>query len=263
MTIGRDANVYIGYEEKQTHITSSLFVNVFGKCQVAPLVFLTRETHLQGGFVGSETVVVKSELNLYFSGYSNCRNCSAGSTEFGEYWFGSLNIRRTGRVNIISREVKDVESPYTIQFHLSEELDMDYGSNFVFQHGFVVLAKVINMDRSIRMSVTGLGYGSDSGPGKGDKNGAGGSYGGRGGRNDFKISDLIKTRYGHRCQPTDSGSGGAGCRRNRDGGTGGGTIKFVAEMLLIMEGRVEADGVEGDDGTGGGSGGLSGLKGAP
>ncbi|PIK55148.1 Tenascin-X [Apostichopus japonicus] len=179
LVISNRANVFIGSKDKRTRLASRLLVGIDAKCQVAPLVLLTRTTWLHGAFFGSDKFVVDANLYLYESGYSNCLNCSADSSD------------------------------------------------------------------------------RDAGPGRGRKKSAGGSYGGMGWGNDFDDRPV----YGQRCMPTMVGSGGAGCRRQREGGTGGGAVKFVAENLLIMEGSVDVDGVEGDEGAGGGSGGAIWLDG--
>jgi RHS repeat-associated protein len=113
----------------------------------------------------------------------------------------------------------------------------------------------------------GLGYGSASGPGKGQDDpswwtggGGGAGYGGQGGYGqDGGASGSV---YGDLYQPIDLGSGGgANPFQVVPGGTGGGAIKMVVSDVLQVEGSISAcggHGLVGGSGNalgGGGSGG--------
>ncbi len=95
----------------------------------------------------------------------------------------------------------------------------------------------------------GKGYGSETGPGAGTGS-SGGGHGGEGAGGGGV--------YGSIAQPTELGSGGAGCGPGSTVGAGGGAIRLTVGGTLLVDGRVSADGANGDGGTcyaGGGAGG--------
>ena len=88
-----------------------------------------------------------------------------------------------------------------------------------------------------------------TGPGVGAVTGAGGSYGGNGG----KVSDT-SLLYGDMLRPSDYGSGGYGATTS--GGCGGGQVELIVADSLINDGTIDMSGVDGATSTqGGGSGG--------
>lgn len=119
------------------------------------------------------------------------------------------------------------------------------------------------------VDVDAKGYDEQNGAGAGqtdDNEGAGGGYGGRGGKFNGSGTDG-GAAYGSVTQPTNIGSGGGNDTNNgADGGDGAGAIKLVAGTTLTIAGTVSADGQDGQgsasDEPGGGSGGSVWLDGA-
>jgi len=113
----------------------------------------------------------------------------------------------------------------------------------------------------------GAGYAGGSGPGAGKYTsagsygyiGSGGGYGGYGGAGnplpDYPSPSGGNT-YGYLTTPTDPGSGGGGYSPYAMGGSGGGAIRLTVTGLLQVDGRISAQGRDGNNpSAGGGSGG--------
>ena len=104
------------------------------------------------------------------------------------------------------------------------------------------------------ISANGKGFGTDSGPGKGNTdyyNPSGAGYGGLGGN----AATVGGTVYGSLLQPVDLGSGGGSarvCGAGCPGGAGGGAIRVNVDGTLTVDGELT---VNGASGAGGGSGG--------
>jgi hypothetical protein len=136
--------------------------------------------------------------------------------------------------------------------------DLNVATGGVFTHpaedtNFVITVQgdaTIDIDGAI--SVDGMGYPAETGPGAGDESygcGAGAGYGGNGGNNYAAAPGGLA--YGSIVQPTDLGSGGG----HPDGGSGGGTIRLYVNGTLTVDGNLTADGNHADTNGGGGSGG--------
>ncbi len=104
------------------------------------------------------------------------------------------------------------------------------------------------------ISANGKGFGTDTGPGKGNAdyyNPSGAGYGGPG----ANAARGGGTVYGSLLQPVDLGSGGGSagvCGGGCPGGAGGGAIRLNVDGTLTVDGELT---VNGANGSGGGSGG--------
>ena len=116
----------------------------------------------------------------------------------------------------------------------------------------------------------GAGYAGGQGPGAGRADsyaytGGGGGYGGYGAMGGALATSLSSTAYGGTpygslTAPMDMGSGGGGYSGHGLGGAGGGSILLTVTGVLMLDGRISADGSPGiAEGSGGGSGGSISL----
>ena len=115
----------------------------------------------------------------------------------------------------------------------------------------------------------GLGYGSESGPGKGAHiagsfaQAGGGGYGGLGGSGGGN-SAVSGDVYGDVKIPISLGSGGGNMSASGTGGAGGGAIRMVITGTLTINGTLSANGANGCpcdlEAGGGGSGGSVSIK---
>ena len=121
-----------------------------------------------------------------------------------------------------------------------------------------IFANNLTIDAGGALSLDSGGYGAQSGTGLGYSNGnvrGGGGYGGLGGGN-LTVSGYGKA-YGSITSPVTVGSGG-GTYQNPpydQGGAGGGALQLQVAGLLTVNGRLSANGGNGDNYAGGGSGG--------
>lgn len=127
---------------------------------------------------------------------------------------------------------------------------------------YLLNLQVTNLTLNGTVSLNGLGYGYDRGPGKGQMGASnasgGGSYGGTGGKSYYAKTG--GTVYGTILNPNSIGSGGgsrdSGCGA---GGYGGGLFMANVTGTFTFNGVINANGtggsVCGNDGAGGGSGG--------
>ena len=131
------------------------------------------------------------------------------------------------------------------------------------ENGLSIEASVVQVDFGSAIDVTGRGYiggrsdweqGRTLGNEYGSHRGAGGSYGGLGGKYDVNWNP--SGTYGDLRNPLYLGSGG-GTWGGDDGGDGGGRITIHASQAVIVNGAIRADGSEGKGGgaAGAGSGG--------
>lgn len=115
------------------------------------------------------------------------------------------------------------------------------------------------------ISMDGLGYPYNQGPGPGryyssgypySSSGGGGGHGGYGGNGPFGgINSAGGNAYDNLSNPTVPGSGGGGSPAY-PGGSGGGYVQLNVSGLLHLDGRISADGTAASaGGAGGGSGG--------
>lgn len=109
-----------------------------------------------------------------------------------------------------------------------------------------------------RVTVDGLGYSINQGPGAGrstNSAGSGGGHGGRGGASAYEAGGLA---YGSLDQPVLWGSGGGSGLGypTLTGSQGGGAIRFFVGGTLVLNGQLSANGNDAvQDDAGGGSGG--------
>ncbi|PIK61109.1 hypothetical protein BSL78_01934 [Apostichopus japonicus] len=136
-------------------------------------------TWIKGAVFGADNIRVGANLKLYNTGYSDCLNCTDGSTDLGEYWFRNLQILSQGVLTIVSSKVRDVASPRTIHLIISDAMEMDYTSDLIIQDGVIITSEVIFVENTCQITADGNGYGADSGPGVGAAYSAGGGGGGR------------------------------------------------------------------------------------
>jgi hypothetical protein len=106
----------------------------------------------------------------------------------------------------------------------------------------------------------GMGYSGRTGPGHGDVDeldytGGGGGYGGYGAKaGGTQGNGYGGSTYGSVTEPVDLGSGGGSYHGL--GGAGGGAIRLNVTGMLLLDGRISADGSPGlNEGSGGGAGG--------
>ncbi len=124
----------------------------------------------------------------------------------------------------------------------------------------LVTATYVTIQAGGALTVDGMGYGSNSGPGAGRQfysqtngySGGGGGYGGYGG-NGFSGA-AGGNSYGSVAQPMDAGSGG-GAPENLGGGAGGGALHLSVTGTLAVDGSLTANGRAASGPAGGGSGG--------
>ena len=123
----------------------------------------------------------------------------------------------------------------------------------------VTVFKDLTVSPDSAISVSGLGYGQSTGPGRGSGTngfGSGGGYGGVGGASATGVPGGIV--YGSIAEPVDFGSGGGtGAGPNYDGGSrGAGALRLRVGGMLTVDGSISADGFDGfQDNAGGGAGG--------
>jgi hypothetical protein len=116
----------------------------------------------------------------------------------------------------------------------------------------------LRIEYSGALMVNDKGYSRTNGPGAGASlsgKGAGGGYGGTGGTSSSGAPG--GTNYGSITTPIDRGSGGgAGSGTFSGGSEGGGALRLSVGSTLLVDGRLVADGGQGQqDDSGGGSGG--------
>jgi hypothetical protein len=122
----------------------------------------------------------------------------------------------------------------------------------------LTIAEDVLVDITSTIDVSGKGYDSDTGPGKGGTGvqyGGGGGYGGLGGNsdNDNAIGGIS---YGSITEPVNLGSGGGSGGSNK-GGAGGGAIRLTIAGTLTIEGHIAANGADAPTIAGGGGSGGS------
>jgi|GEM_PF-4910609 len=130
----------------------------------------------------------------------------------------------------------------------------------------LAVAGTMSIDVASRIDVTGKGYlgsqGGSSSVGRtngntttgGSGGGAGGSYGGYGGRYYYGYA-APNAVYGDPANPTEPGSGGGGMIYSYGKGGNGGGVVTIKAGILLLDGRITADGSSGGYVSGGGSGG--------
>jgi hypothetical protein len=122
----------------------------------------------------------------------------------------------------------------------------------------LTIAHDVSIDIQSRIDVSGKGYGSAAGPGKGGNGtsyGAGGGYGGLGG-NSRNNNAIGGSTYGSITEPVLLGSGG-GTGGSSVGAAGGGAIRLTVEGTLNIEGQIMANGADDPSPYGGGGSGGS------
>jgi len=130
--------------------------------------------------------------------------------------------------------------------------------------GLVVTARVVEVDASSSINVSGKGYRGGNNSGNPNSYGytlndqpgstyrSGGSYGGLGGA----VEGTAGPAYGHPGQPVYLGSGGSYGAGGVAGGNGGGRVTIAASQALVVDGAILADGSNGQgNDAGSGSGG--------
>jgi len=114
------------------------------------------------------------------------------------------------------------------------------------------------IDTTGAVNITGAGYSTDIGPGRGGRvegqYGGGGGHGGTGGKS-YSFNVAGGNAYGSASAPDTLGSGGGSYSAAYPGGGGGGAANLQVSGTLTVNGSIKADGGSGGDYSGGGSGG--------
>lgn len=131
------------------------------------------------------------------------------------------------------------------------ELDGDPAADEGRGLGLTLRASTITVAAGGAISADGLGFSKVTGPGAGEYTyQTGGAHGGSGGGN-------VSARYGSAAAPSNFGSGGGGYTSTDEQCRGGGAIVLVVTHTVTINGRLSANGMNGDPyfGSGGGAGG--------
>ncbi len=173
----------------------------------------------------------------------------------------------TGTVVFIDTSVEGYELNIYRQAELFDENSPDHEFTFTRVNLFdgailgwadaqLLQASQLNIAANAMILADGLGYAAGNGPGRGQdhpEGGGGAGYGGAGGRGQYASGG---DAYGSETDLTQPGSGGGNADTNGHGGDGGGRIKLVVTDLMVHNGIISANAMNGSENGGGGSGGA-------
>jgi hypothetical protein len=199
-----------------------------------PVIIQNVDVGIYGDIAGADDLILRNNGKMTFNART-ARRADRGITPINEYTFSSITVEDTGRVNLISYDDLDTTFDPSDDFGISFVLD-----SLDIQTGGLIQA------------IGGYGRGgynsSNRGPGGGNNcsafsscYGGAGTYGGYGQR-------TTKQVYGSVYEPQMLGSSG-GCYRNistsglRQGGLGGGAVKFDISGTMNIDGTLQAPSV--------------------
>ncbi|XP_071498055.1 uncharacterized protein [Diadema antillarum] len=240
-------NQSVDFDFVDVYFAANVLLYRYGELTVPPRLSL-REVwmDIKGRFNGVDEFTVDSQgqLTLWSVGHSD------GQRE-GVYDAVNVTVRAGGEMKLLAVEEDD-----DITFQTG--LLTIHAGGVVETNRLILNAQFVTIDASGTFHADSRGYPTGNGPGAGLsasaypglRGASGAGHGGRGGRSHHGIYSSVA--YGSTHWPREMGSGGG---VGGTGGRGGGTMMLHVNDTLRVEGRLHANGEDGQAGSGGGAGG--------
>lgn len=252
VTIHIQNNVTLEVEPKSTFLKPmcNFEVDRDGEIRLPDTVsFLGERNVLSGTLTNVLNLIIGVDKRIQFLSSARTARFVDGKYTFrtkrGEYRLSSLRIKRNGVVSF--------ENAHLTEIVLTIGTLEIYYNAVLFGSWINIRSSKITVKPGGKIDLSGQGYTSQSGPGAGSRIGLIGTGAGHGGFG-ARASQNSGTWYGSALNPNISGSGGGSCSSGV-GGSGGGHLHLQVVTLLVVDGKINVDGRNGNDSCGGGSGG--------
>jgi hypothetical protein len=222
-----------------------------------------------GGVLNAPNITSLENISIYNNGIYN-HSSSSLTIPSGVNWYENGTLSSIGN----TQEITDIMIAGKLEFQnqntdltpaIFNSIIINNGGLLTHQANTDTQTDALNLQLSNltieaggKIDVSGKGYDVTQGPGKGVNNSyasGGAGYGGNGGNSSSGVAG--GSTYGSVKEPITIGSGGGISSSSARTGTGGGAVKLTITNTIIIDGTIDASGLNGSGGRGdgGGSGG--------
>jgi hypothetical protein len=222
-----------------------------------------------GGVLNAPNITDLENISIYNNGIYN-HSSSSLTIPSGVNWYENGTLSSIGN----TQEITDIVIAGKLEFQnqntdltpaIFNSIIINNGGLLTHQANTDTQTDALNLQLSNltieaggKIDVSGKGYDVTQGPGKGVNNSyasGGAGYGGNGGNSSSGVAG--GSTYGSVKEPITIGSGGGISSSSARTGTGGGAVKLTITNTIIIDGTIDASGLNGSGGRGdgGGSGG--------